>query len=76
VFISSIQPLAYLAKNYFINPASNKQRNNILYYLGRTVRGTNRPGTNRPYTVGVNSPKCYRQLRVKDLPQVPSWRLE
>src|SRR6218665_1172445 len=27
-------------------------------------------------TVGVNKPKHYRQLRVKDLPKVPTWRLE
>src|SRR6218665_3694240 len=26
--------------------------------------------------LGVNTPKRYRQLRVKDLPKVPTWRLE
>ena len=28
------------------------------------------------YCVGVNMPKCYRQLRVKDLTKVPRWWLE
>ena len=28
------------------------------------------------YCVRVNTPKRYRQLSVKDLPKVPSWRLE
>src|SRR6218665_2983413 len=28
------------------------------------------------YCVGVNTPKCCRQLRVKDLPEVTTWRLE
>ena len=28
------------------------------------------------YCVRVNTPKCYRQLWVKDLPKVPMWRLE
>ena len=28
------------------------------------------------HCVGVNTPKCYRQLWVKDLPKVPMWRLE
>src|SRR6218665_2278183 len=28
------------------------------------------------YSVGVNTPKRYRQLRVKDLPKVPTWRLK
>src|SRR6218665_921893 len=25
------------------------------------------------YCVGVNTPKCHRQLQVKDLPKVPTW---
>jgi len=33
------------------------------------------PTTSR-YCVGVNTPKRYRQLRVKDLPKVPTWWLE
>jgi len=28
------------------------------------------------YCVGVNTPKRYRQLSVKDLPKVPMWWLE
>src|SRR6218665_3295554 len=56
----------YLAKNYFFNPASNKQLNTIFVLfgtnspwdessVGRIVRGTNRPGTKRPS-------KCNRSL--------------
>src|SRR6218665_952647 len=32
--------------------------------------------TQHGYCVGVGTPKRYRQLRVKDLPKVPTWWLE
>src|SRR6218665_3957199 len=32
--------------------------------------------TQHGYCVGVSTPKCHRQLRIKDLPKVPTWRLE
>jgi len=34
------------------------------------------PTTVHGYCVGVNTPKHYKQLRVKDLPNVPTWWLE
>ena len=32
--------------------------------------------TQHEYCVGVNTPKRHRQLRVKNLPKVPTWWLE
>ena len=32
--------------------------------------------TQHKYCVGVNKPKRHRQLRLKDLPKAPTWRLE
>src|SRR6218665_3498666 len=50
----------YLAKNYFINPASSKQLNNICVmctYVGRIFRGTNSRGrTVWDEQSGTNSP--------------------
>ena len=35
-----------------------------------------RPRLQQRYCVRVNTTKCFRQLWVKDLPKVPTWRLE
>jgi len=37
------------------------------------LRGS--PNYKHWYCVGVNTPKRYRQLREKDLPKAPMWRL-
>src|SRR6218665_2791071 len=40
------------------------------------LRGAPKYSIDRPYCVGVNTPKRYRQLRAKELPEVPTRRLE